>query len=157
MSSRKPLMDQIEFVTQLIAIVSHSQELIHHYESIVKEASWDDYEKAIQEIKDHESILNKSLNLRRDVMRSISEEYAWHDDKVRCSFKHAVASYWYATECLQATREWTTEYEMWKDYQNTAYEIMNGIVSKFVWLEMETCWRCLADKLPKFNDKEDDG
>lgn len=74
MTSRQPIMDMIELISNLIASVSHLQELIDAEENL-----------------DRKDELQQQLYNLVDMRRAIMKEIQCKDNKYWCSLKHAIA------------------------------------------------------------------
>lgn len=149
-TSRGWLIDAVNLICEEIALVSHCQELINSYKFDMENAeSWEEITKIMRKLEDQEDIMHSAINTRRSVMSVIYEEYKW-DHNMRCSLKHAIWAYQFATECLYANpNSWTL-----KNLQQKCYEDMISILSLFCWIdEMVTCSRCLQDELDANKNK----
>lgn len=138
-TSRLRVLDCVELIANQIAIGSHCQELINEYIS--------DYEleptaELKQKIINQENIHAQAITLRRMAMENLLEIFESSDKNLRCTFKHAVASYMFATECLQAATS-----ICWSDIQQRAYLQMIQVLSMFLGVEPQLCGRCLQDIL----------
>lgn len=138
-TSRLRVLDAVELIANQIAISSHCQELINEFMS---DYDLEPTEELKQKIIDQQSILSQSITMRRMVMENLLETFESSDKNLRCTFKHAVASYMFATECAHAMTAICRE-----DIQQRAYLQMIQILSMFLGIEPQLCGRCLQDIL----------
>lgn len=153
-TSRDTIIDSIEFLSNQIALASHCQELIHNYISEINLEATTDTQKdeLIKKIDQQKSILESAIDMRRNFTKKLFNSISGWDHKMRCSFKHAVASYWYSVE-LRYANMWDFDYEVM--CQN-AYEQLISVASLFFWLDdIVTCWRCLVDQLKEIDKQID--
>lgn len=146
-SSRSWVLDAIEALINLIALASHSQELLN---TLVYDYSLEVNTSKKKEIEDQihmqYQILNDSVDMRRDLTSQIKSEFDCNE-KMWCSFKHAIAQYWYATELMYAYKD-SEHKPFYENYQQRAYELCMGIVWLFLWLdEIVPCARCVNEIL----------
>lgn len=134
MTSRQPIMDMIELISNLIASASHLQELI-------------DWEEDL----DRKDELQQQLYNLVDMRRAIMKEIQCKDNKYWCSLKHAIAQRWFAIEVLYAERnifrqevvDWLTKF-------------MYQTISAYMWLDIVDCGRCLADRMALDTNQTDE-
>lgn len=129
-TSRNATLDTIELIANLIASVSHLQELI---------SSTDD----IDEQKRYEDMLLELIDIRRAIMSNLPME----NKNLRCSLKHAIAQWGYALEIYYAERT-----ILWKEISEALSKYMYKILSEFMGTEIVDCWRCLNDLITKENE-----
>ena len=134
-TSRQPIMDMIELIANLIASVSHLQELIDWEENLERK---DELQQQLYELV--------------DVRRTIMKEIQCKDNKYRCSLKHAIAQWWFAIEVLYATRD-----ELWKDIVDSLTKYMYKTISAYMGIEIVDCSRCLQDRLTLEPNQQDEG
>jgi tRNA(Glu) U13 pseudouridine synthase TruD len=138
-TSRLRVLDAVELIANQIAIGSHCQELINEYMSDYELEQTDELR---QKIIDQQNLLSQSITMRRMVMENLLETFESSDKNLRCTFKHAVASYMFATECAQAATAICRG-----DIQRRAYLQMIQVLSMFLGVEVQVCGRCLQDIL----------
>ena len=136
-TSRSWLVDWIELMWQLLAINSHWQELINSVDEYVSEEE--------KEILNDMVIANNTM--RRHLMQKIFDEFNW-DHKYWCLLKHSVFAYELACELLYSDHS----SEEFRAMQQQCSENMYTIISKFIWTDVVTCWRCLADSIDNEQD-----
>jgi hypothetical protein len=91
-TSRHYLIDLIEMIANDIALVSHYQELLNS----MKEEDAEEYARIFQQ-----SI--EAIDRRRDAMLYLQNKFTKNPRKdYWCIVKHSIASYQFATECLNA-------------------------------------------------------
>ena len=138
-TSRLRVLDAVELIANQIAISSHCQELINEYMSDYELEQTDELK---QKIIDQQNLLSQSVTMRRMVMENLLETFESSDKNLRCTFKHAVASYMFATECAHAATAICRG-----DIQRRAYLQMIQVLSMFLGVEVQVCGRCLQDIL----------
>lgn len=129
MSSRWWILDAIELLANQIAMVSHLHEMI-------SERRLED-----KDTEELEESLERYISSRRSLMGNLYKKFPGDKD-YRCMFKHAIASYQYATELLEA--DYSEENYLLRE---DMYWEMVWIASKFFGVEPTPCWRCLSDEL----------
>lgn len=139
-TSRLRVLDAVELIANQIAISSHCQELINE---LMSDYELEPTEELSTKIKNQQSILAQSIGLRRMVMDNLLVSFESSDKELRCTFKHAVASYMYATECSHVSGQ-----NIWREtIQQRAYLQMIQVLSMFLGIEPQLCGRCLQDIL----------
>lgn len=150
-SSRTPIVDIIENIWENIAIQSHLWEL---YTSIVNEIEENikDMDKEMQDVyledkrKELEDIKIRYENIYQN-RRKLMEHLKWFGDNVNmdywCLVKHSIAVWQYSKELWDTNRD-NVEYE---SLFVKSSENMYQIISKFLWVEVVKCWRCLLDEM----------
>ena len=146
-TSRWRLLDAVMFVMEQIALSSHIREHINVIRVDMESADKDTFDFLIKKLSDQEQLLQDSLEIRRKMMDEIHIAFKW-DHEQRCSLKHAIGAYWYATEVLVAGN---FDNGVMKYIQQKSYEQMVAILSLFVGEELVKCSRCLLDSI---NDKQ---
>lgn len=133
MTSRQPIMDMIELISNLIASTSHMQELI-------------DWEQDMDKKYELQQQLYELVDIRRTIMKEIKCK----DNQYWCTMKHAIAQRWFAIEVLYATRDL-----LWEDIVDSLTKYMYKTISAYMWLEIVDCSRCLQDMLLEPNKKDE--
>lgn len=145
-SQRWDATELIELIANQIASYSHHSEL---YNSLQSDLSHPDlYTEEMVEQMEEESILhyNKMIELleeRRLAMRKLKELWKESDSHRWCLVKHSIASYQFSQEILNTNMDDLDYIHL----AETAHKYMYECVSKFLWVEMVTCGRCLSDEL----------
>ena len=136
----------IELIANLIASYSHHSELYNSLQSDLLHpelfTEWQ-VEEMVKESERHYGKMKALLEERRLAMRKLKEEAIECDDHMRCLVKHSIASYQFSQEVLNTNMDDL-------DYMHlaeTAYQYMYECVSKFLWVTLVTCARCLEDEL----------
>ena len=139
-TSRLRVLDAVELIANQIAIGSHCQELINEY---MADYDLEPTEDLRIKLLHQQNLLWQSISLRRMIMDNLLQSFEESDKNFRCSFKHAVASYMFATECAHISCQniW------WEVIQQRAYYQMIQVLSLFLGIEPQLCWRCLQDIL----------
>lgn len=136
----------IELIANLIASYSHHNELYNSIQSDLLHPelfSEEQVDEMVKESEWHYAKMENLLEERRLAMRKLKEEAIECDDQMRCIVKHSIASYQFSQEILN-----TNMNDL--DYMHlaeTAYQYMYECVSKFLWVTLVTCARCLEDEL----------
>lgn len=139
--SRWRLLDAIQLIAEQIALASHCQELINEY-TIKFQETPQEIELLTKRFEQME-ILTSILQSRRELMAKIYQTHTG-DHNQRCSLKHAIGIYQFATECLYANQADPFR----QDLQQKSYQNMIGILGLFCWIPgLITCARCLEDEL----------
>lgn len=136
----------IELIANLIASYSHHNELYNSIQSDLMDPEL--YTISQREEMEDESIwhYNKMTSLleeRRLAMRKLKAMAVNCDDKMRCLVKHSIASYQFSQELLNTNMDDLDYIHL----AETAYRYMYECISKFLWVEIVTCGRCLQDEL----------
>ena len=145
-SQRWEATEIIELIANLIASYSHHNELYNSIQSdLVHSELFTEWqiEEMVKESEWHDAKMKALLEERRLAMRKLKEEAVECDDHMRCLVKHSIASYQFSQEILNTNMDDS-------DYMHlaeTAYQYMYECVSKFLWVTLVTCARCLEDEL----------
>lgn len=147
-SQRWEATEIIELIANLIASYSHHNELYNSLQSDLSHSELYTNEQLNQMQEDslwHYQKMTSLLEERRLAMRKLKQLAILADDHLWCLCKHSIASYQFSQEVLNTNMD-----DM--DYihlAETAYQYMYECISKFLWVEMVTCARCLQDELDK--------
>lgn len=139
-TSRLWILDAVELIANQIAIVSHCQEIINE---LMADYETEPSEELQTKLINQQSIMHQANNLRRTVMDSLLNSSDESDKNQWCVFKHAVWSYMFAVECSHVSWQSIDR----DNIQEKAYMQMLQVLSMFLWVEPQLCWRCLADIL----------
>ena len=142
-TSRMYVLDLVEAIINQIQFASHCQVLLHFYFTEYQK----DKDQIFIDLMDiQQDLLDSSIKLLRDMMNRLKTDTT--DEKMWCSLKHSMATYWFALEVHYANPE-----DFWyKFLTQQAYEQMVSVLSIFMWLpEIVTCWRCLCDQIIEKN------
>lgn len=145
-SQRWAATELIELIANLIASYSHHNELYNSLQSDLEHLDIFTDEQIAQMENDSEWHYNKMISLleeRRLAMRKLKELAVECDDHMRCLVKHAIASYQFSQEVLNTNMDYLDYIHL----AETAYQYMYECVSKFLWVTLVTCARCLEDEL----------
>jgi len=135
-TSRNWLIDAVEYIGKLLAYSSHMQELVDWYWEN-PDITIDDFQFAIAEVQ-------RATVSRREMMQVIMDTFSGND-KYWCAVKHSIFAYTLATELLYSDMNNKT----FAESQKMASDRMYKTISKFIWTEVVTCWRCLSDQVDK--------
>ena len=145
-TSRGAETEVLELIANLIASHSHHYELLNSLQSDLKHpelyTEWQIKEMQEESIY-HVNKLKELTEKRRQAMRVLRDMWDEPDSKWHCILKHAISSYQFAQE-LRDTDEDNTDYSELAEF---AYQYMYECVSKYLWVDLVTCWRCLKDIL----------
>lgn len=136
-TSRSSIVDEIELVANLIASVSHLQELL----------AWYIIEKDAENAERTSDRIAGLVDMRRNLMTMMKQRFATdsQDYQYWCLTKHAIAQRQYATEVMYANRDRVEYMQMTMDLQSYMFEI----ISQWLGYEVVQCGRCLADEINK--------
>ena len=138
-TSRMYVLDLVEAIINQIQFASHCQELLHFYYT---EYNKENNPVFIWLMDIQTDLLEKSIKLRRDMMEKLKTDNT--DKMMRCSLKHAMATYGFALEVHYANPEDLP----YRHLAQQAYEQMIMVLSIFLWVpEIVTCGRCLCDQI----------
>ena len=145
-SQRWAATELIELIANLIASYSHHSELYNSLQSdlvhpeLYTDGQIDDMQ---QQSFWHYTKMESLLEERRLAMRKLKEMAIECDDHMRCLVKHSIASYQFSQEVLNTNMSDLDYVHL----AETAYQYMYECISKFLWVEIVTCARCLQDEL----------
>ena len=152
-SSRTPIIDIVEGIAEWIAIQSHLWELYLNINHEVEENVNDDNENStniiaerMDELTELKFKYEEAYKMRKGLMRILRERYDANMD-YRCLVKHSIATYQYTKELWDTERD-NLDYE---EMYIQASQFMYSILSRFLWVEIVKCWRCLLDAVEKEN------
>ena len=145
-SQRWAATELIELIANLIPSYSHHSELYNSLQSdlvhpeLYTDGQIDDMQ---QQSFWHYTKMESLLEERRLAMRKLKEMAIECDDHMRCLVKHSIASYQFSQEVLNTNMSDLDYVHL----AETAYQYMYECISKFLWVEIVTCARCLQDEL----------
>lgn len=146
-SQRGAETEVIELIANLIASYSHHYELYNSIQDELDNAYETDTivpDDLVEEAKWHfDKMSELTFNRRKAMKQLFNMGWEVRDEKMWCLVKHAIASYQFSQELL-ATDEDNQVY-IWLAQNASKY--MYQCVSRFLWVELVTCWRCLKDAL----------
>lgn len=145
-SQRWSATEIIELIANQIASYSHHSELYNSLQSDLWHPELYTEEMINQMQEDsllHYKKMNELLDERRLAMRKLKELWKEPDGHRWCICKHAIASYQFSQEILNTDMNDLDYIHL----AETAYKYMYECISKFLWVEMVTCARCLDDEL----------
>lgn len=136
----------IEVIANLIASFSHHYELYNSIETDLMDSDQfpaEEVEKMQEESNYHYYEMLKLTEQRRSAMRLLRDLWPNPNNQWHCIVKHAIASYQFTQELL------ATDFEN-EDYiklAEMASQYMYSCVSKYLWIDIVTCGRCMKDIL----------
>ena len=136
----------IELIANLIAGYSHHSELYNSLQSDLAHPELYGDEQLSQMEEDSRWHYEKMVDLlerRREAMRKLKEMAVDCDDHMWCLVKHAIATYQFSQEVLNTNMDDLDYIHL----AETSYQYMYECISKFLWVEIVTCARCLQDEL----------
>ena len=145
-SQRWAVTELIELIANLIASYSHHNELYNSLQSDLDhlELFTDEQVDEMQEDSMwHYDKMEALLEERRLAMRRLKEEAVECDEHMRCLVKHSIASYQFSQELLNTKMDDLDYIHL----AEAAYQYMYECISKFLWVSVVTCARCLDDEL----------
>ena len=145
-SQRWAVTELIELIANLIAGYSHHNELYNSLQSDLEHSELftdEQVDEMQEESMWHYEKMTSLLEERRLAMRKLKEEAVECDEHMRCLVKHSIASYQFSQEVLNTNMDDATYIHL----AEAAYQYMYECVSKFLWVTIVTCSRCLDDEL----------
>lgn len=136
----------IELIANLIASFSHHWEIYNSLETDLAHPELfteEQIEEKQNEAYWHFEKLMSLTEERRKAMRVLKSMARTANDELWCITKHSIASYQFAQELL-ATDFNNMDYI---ELAEKASQYMYECVSKFLWVDIVTCGRCLSDEL----------
>lgn len=145
-TSRGWIFDLVTSIGEDLANTSHLHEVLYSLNKDVNEAddSMDKDELLKLQLRrdDTEELLKMTLANRRAKMNYLKSQAEDYDKLMWCSLKHSILA-------------WGTSVEVWEaTFSDDAHKlmmnstnIMAGVLSMFLGMELEVCQRCLADSL----------
>lgn len=149
-TSRWVVIDLVELIKEDLAIYSHLQELYKEVNDELNNAErnwlWQEEINALQS----KGIvlwgeLKEIYKQRQNAMQELKKLAVNYDKEMWCLVKHSIKMWWMAEEV------WNTDMNN-IDYENLmigAEDYMYRVLSRFLWTEIVTCWRCLLDEMRK--------
>lgn len=145
-TSRHAVMEVIEIIANLIALQSHYTELyqnkvsdLQHPELFAENDVLKLQEDAAELWQERSDVLIK----RREVMRILKSMAVNCDEQRRCEMKHQIWVYQFTQELVDTDPDNETYLKLAED----SYVSMIKTLSKFLWVEIATCGRCILDVL----------
>lgn len=157
-TSRWVVVDLVECIKEQLAIYSHLQEL---YKEIV-----DDIDKAVSDwVGDGyiNELTTKAQSLKYEIkdcytrrqkaMQELKKLAKDYDQEMHCLLKHAIKEWWIAEEV------WNTDMdnEVYESLMLDAENFMYKVLSRYLWTDIVTCWRCILDELTLSSNQEENG
>ncbi len=145
-SSRGAETEIIELIANLIASYSHHNELYNSLQAdlmhpeLYTEEQKDDMEQLSFW---HYTKMTELLEERRKAMRQLKAMAKECDSNMRCITKHSIAGYQFSQELLNTDMNNSDYMELAEHASQYMYEC----ISKFLWVNLVTCGRCLSDEL----------
>lgn len=137
-STRGWIFDLVNGIANDLAITNHLHEAFY----AATKDFYDEVDGASQKMEDYRSLLLLTLKNRRSKMKTLIAQADEYDKRMWCPLKHAIESYMEAMEVWQAHETPETFQQM-----IDSTEVMSGILSVTLGLDLETCARCLSDFL----------
>lgn len=143
-TQRGPEMDIIDLIANLQAVVSHAYELYNKTDVELKsdDESIDESQLIIDNQFLHELIYDAN-HLRKEVTAELKKLSPHYDKEFHCLLKHMVMAYELALELFLNDMASSERY----DIAMATTQLMYKVVSKYMWVGLATCGRCLADEL----------
>lgn len=145
-SQRGSETEVIELIANLIASASHHYELYMSLQTDISHTELYTQEQVNQMVEESNWHYNKMLELieeRRKAMRVLKWMAKECDDKLWCICKHSIANYQFSQELRHSDMSNMDYMELAEKASQYMYEC----ISKFLWVKLVTCWRCLKDEL----------
>ena len=143
-TQRWPEMDIIDLIANLQAVVSHAYELYNKTDVDLKsdDESIEESKLIIDNQFLHE-IINEANHLRKEVTAELRKLSPHYDREYHCLVKHMIIAYELALELFLNDMASSERY----DIAMATTQLMYKVVSKYMWVWLATCGRCLSDEL----------
>ncbi len=144
-TQRWPEMDIIDLIANLQAVVSHAYELYNKTDVDLKSDVGEAQEESELIITNqflHE-IIYEANHLRKEVTAELKKLAPHYDKEYHCLLKHMIISYELALELFLDDMASSERY----DIAMATTQLMYKVVSKYMWVGLATCGRCLSDEL----------
>ena len=137
-TSRGWVFDLVNSIANDLALTNHLHEAFY---AAYKDAE-DGIEGASDKIINYRKLMDMTLTNRRNKMNILKGQADSYDKHMWCPLKHAIESYMESMEVWQAHESKETF-----DAMITSTDILSGVLSLFLGMELEICGRCLSDQL----------
>lgn len=144
-TQRWPEMDIIDLIANLQAVVSHAYELYNKADVDLKSDVGEAQEESELIITNqflHE-LIYEANHLRKEVTAELKKLSPRYDKEYHCLLKHMIISYELALELFLDDMASSERY----DIAMATTQLMYKVVSKYMWVGLATCGRCLSDEL----------
>lgn len=152
-SQRGAETEVLELIANLCAAHSHHYELYNSIQSDLKHPELFT-EEQVREMQEesiyHNNKLEEITEKRRQAMRVLKGMSEDSNNKRHCILKHSICCYQFAQE-LRDTDQNNIDYIELAEF---SYQYMYECVSKYLWVTLVTCGRCLKDILDEGNYKD---
>lgn len=144
-TQRGPEMDIIDLIANLQAVVSHAYELYNKTDVDLKSDEFDVVDEAelVSTNQFLHEVIYEANHLRKEVTVELKKLSPHYDKEYHCLLKHMVISYELALELFLNDMASAERY----DIAMSTTQLMYKIVSKYMWVGLATCGRCLSDEL----------
>ena len=145
-SQRWAVTELLEVIANLIASYSHHYELYNNIQVDLSNPELFDkeqIEEMINKSKWHYDKLVYLLLERRNAMRLLKEMAKEYDWDCHCILKHSIALFQFASELLNTDMDNLDYINLAENSSKYMYEC----ASKYLWVDIVKCWRCLLDSL----------
>lgn len=143
-TQRWPEMDIIDLIANLQAVVSHAYELYNKTDVDLK--SDDESIEESKLIVDNQflhELIYEANHLRKEVTAELRKLSPHYDREYHCLVKHMIIAYELALELFLNDMASGERY----DIAMATTQLMYKVVSKYMWVWLATCGRCLSDEL----------
>lgn len=145
-TQRWEVVEVLELIANLIATTSHHYEIyqslqtdLAHPELYSKEQMND----MVENSKWHYDKLVELIDKRREAMRILKWIAVKYNSELHCILKHSIACYQFAQELWNVDMK-NEDYMAMAEYTS---KYMYECASKYLWVEVVTCGRCITDEL----------
>ncbi len=144
-TQRGPEMDIIDLIANLQAVVSHAYELYNKTDVDLKSDEFDVVDEAelVSTNQFLHEVIYEANHLRKEVTAELKKLSPHYDKEYHCLLKHMIISYELALELFLNDMASAERY----DIAMSTTQLMYKIVSKYMWVGLATCGRCLSDEL----------
>lgn len=144
-TQRGPEMDIIDLIANLQAVVSHAYELYNKTDVDLKSDEFDvvDEAESVSTNQFLHEVIYEANHLRKEVTAELKKLSPHYDKEYHCLLKHMIVSYELALELFLNDMASAERY----DIAMSTTQLMYKVVSKYMWVGLATCGRCLSDEL----------
>lgn len=145
-TQRWPEMDIIDLIANLQAVVSHAYELYNKTDVDLKSDEVGDVVDEAELVSTNQflhELIYEANHLRKEVTAELKKLSPHYDKEYHCLVKHMIIAYELALELFLNDMSSNERY----DIAMATTQLMYKVVSKYMWVGLATCGRCLSDEI----------
>ena len=143
-TQRWPEMDIIDLIANLQATVSHAYELYNKNDVDLNSLDEQAEESSLLiENQFLHELIYEANHLRKEITNELRKLSPNYNKEYHCLVKHMTMAYELSLELFLNDMSSTERYNI----AMATTQLMYKVVSKYMWVELATCWRCLSDML----------